>query len=175
MGFPGSSDGKASACNAGDLGSIPGSGRFPGEGNGNPLQDSCLGNSMDTGAWQLQSMGSQRIRLFYYSHSTGCEVICHDFICIFPDDKWCHQSIFLWYSRLSVTEATVHHRAKRNMADLGIKFYEIQWLGLCAEGREWRTPQVIQPKLKKKEKDLQHAISNDHHLLFLVIYYSEKL
>ena len=41
-GFPGGSDGKESACNARDLGSIPGLGRFPGGGNGNPLQDSCL-------------------------------------------------------------------------------------------------------------------------------------
>ena len=48
---PGSSDGKASACNVGDLGSIPGLGRSPGEGNGNPLQYSCLENSMDGGAW----------------------------------------------------------------------------------------------------------------------------
>ena len=51
MGFPGGSDLKASACNAGDLGSIPGSGRSPGEGNGNPLQYSCLENPMDGGAW----------------------------------------------------------------------------------------------------------------------------
>ena len=51
MGFPGSSDGKASACNAGDLGSIPKLGRCPGEGNGNPLQYSFLENSMDGGAW----------------------------------------------------------------------------------------------------------------------------
>ena len=49
--FPGGSDGKASAYNAGDLGSIPGSGRSPGEGNGNPLQYSCLENPMDGGAW----------------------------------------------------------------------------------------------------------------------------
>ena len=42
LGFPGSSDGKESAGNAGDLGSIPGLGRFPGEGHGNPLQYSCL-------------------------------------------------------------------------------------------------------------------------------------
>ena len=47
MGFPGGSGGKASACNAGDMGLIPGSGRSPGEGNGNPLQYSCLENSMD--------------------------------------------------------------------------------------------------------------------------------
>ena len=48
--FPGGSDAKESACNAGDPGSIPESGRSPGEGNGNPLQDSCLENSMDKGA-----------------------------------------------------------------------------------------------------------------------------
>ena len=63
--FPGGSDGKASVYNVGDLGSIPGSGRFPGEGNGNPLQYSCLENPMDGGAWcRLLSMGSQsRARL----------------------------------------------------------------------------------------------------------------
>ena len=50
-GFPGGSAGKESACNAGDLGLIPGSGRSLGEGNGYPLQYSCLENSMDRGAW----------------------------------------------------------------------------------------------------------------------------
>ena len=51
VGFPGSLDGKASAYNAGDLGSIPGSGRSPGDGSGNPLQYLCLENPMDQGAW----------------------------------------------------------------------------------------------------------------------------
>ena len=51
MGFPGGSEFKASACKAGDLGSFPGSGRSPGEGNGNPLQYSFLENPMDGGAW----------------------------------------------------------------------------------------------------------------------------
>ena len=51
MGFPHGLNGKESACNAGDLGSTPGSGRSPGEGNGNPLQCPCLGNPMDRGAW----------------------------------------------------------------------------------------------------------------------------
>ena len=51
LGFPGGSEGKASACNAGDLGSIPGSGRSPGEGNGSPLQYPCLENPMDREAW----------------------------------------------------------------------------------------------------------------------------
>ena len=56
------SDGKASVYNAGDLGLIPGSRRFPREGNGNPLQYSCLENPMDGGAWcRLLSMGSQRV------------------------------------------------------------------------------------------------------------------
>ena len=50
FGFPGGSEVKASASNVGDLGSIPGSGRSPGEGNGNPPQYSCLGNPMDGGA-----------------------------------------------------------------------------------------------------------------------------
>ena len=50
MGFPGGSDGKASACSAEDPGLIPGSGRSPEEGNGNPLQHSCLENPMDGGA-----------------------------------------------------------------------------------------------------------------------------
>ena len=49
--FPGGSDGKVSAYNAGYPGSNPGSGRSPGEGNGNPLQYSCLENPMDRGAW----------------------------------------------------------------------------------------------------------------------------
>ena len=48
----GGSEVKASASNAGDLGSIPGSGRCPGEENGNPLQYSCLGNPLDSGDWQ---------------------------------------------------------------------------------------------------------------------------
>ena len=51
MGFPCSSVGKESTCSTGDRGSIPGLGRSPGEGNGNPLQYLCLENLMDTGAW----------------------------------------------------------------------------------------------------------------------------
>ena len=59
-GFPGGSEGKASACNAGDQGLILGLRRSPGEGNGNPLQYSCLENPTDKGAWQ--AMGLQRVR-----------------------------------------------------------------------------------------------------------------
>ena len=60
--FPGSSDGKVSACNAGDPGSIPESGRSPGEGKDNPLQYSCLENPMDRGTWRATvHRESQRI------------------------------------------------------------------------------------------------------------------
>ena len=60
--FPGGSDGKASAYNARDAGSIPGSGRSPGEGNGNPRQYSCLENPMDGGAWQATVHGVAKSR-----------------------------------------------------------------------------------------------------------------
>ena len=55
--FPGGSDGKESAYNVGDLGSIPGLGRYPGSGHGNPLQYSCLENPMNRGAWRATVRG----------------------------------------------------------------------------------------------------------------------
>ena len=62
MGFPCSSVSKESACNSGDLGLIPGLGRSPREGKGNPLQYSCLENSMDRGAWRTTVHGVTRVR-----------------------------------------------------------------------------------------------------------------
>ena len=63
-GFPGGSDGKEFACSVGDLSSVSGLGRSPGEGNDNPLQYSGLENSMDRGGWwTTQSMGSQKVGL----------------------------------------------------------------------------------------------------------------
>ena len=61
LGFSGGLDGKESACNAEDLGSIPGIGKVPGEGNGYPLQDSCLKNSMNRGALHGASMRWTRL------------------------------------------------------------------------------------------------------------------
>ena len=65
MGFPGGSEDKASACNAGDPGSIPGLGRSPGEGHGNPLQYSCQENPVDRGAWwaTVDGVAKSRTRL----------------------------------------------------------------------------------------------------------------
>ena len=62
MDFPGGSIGKESACSAGGLGSVPGLGRSPGEGNGNSLQDSCLENPMDGGAWWAAVHGVAKSR-----------------------------------------------------------------------------------------------------------------
>ena len=78
-GFPGGSEVKASACNAGDLGLIPGSGRSPGEGNGNLLQYSCLENPMDRGAWwaTVHGVAESRTRLSDFTHSLHGITWCH--------------------------------------------------------------------------------------------------
>ena len=79
MGFPGGSEVKASACNAGDLDSIPGLGRSPGEGNGNPLQYSCLENPIDRGAWWATvhrvSMSQTRLSDFTFTLTKGRLII----------------------------------------------------------------------------------------------------
>ena len=83
LGFPGGSEVKVSACNAGDLGSIPGLGRSPGEGNGNPLQYSRLENPMDGGAWwaTVHGVAKSRARLsdftFTFFPVSTCSLIIH--------------------------------------------------------------------------------------------------
>ena len=71
MGFPGGAEVEASACNMRELGSIPGLGRSPGEGNGNPVQYSCLENPMDGGAWWATLHGRKELdtteRLYFTS------------------------------------------------------------------------------------------------------------
>ena len=71
MEFPGGSEVKASASNAEDPGSIPGSGRSPGEGNGNPLQYSCLENPTDGGAWwaTVHGIAKSQTQLSNFTHS----------------------------------------------------------------------------------------------------------
>ena len=87
MDFPGSSDGKASAYNVGDLGSIPGSGRSPGEGNGNPLKYSCLENPMDRGAWWATIHGVAKSRT---GSSDFCVCMC---VCVISTS--CVHTLFI--------------------------------------------------------------------------------
>ena len=75
LGFPGGSEAKASTCNAGDLGSITGSGRSPGEGNGNPLQYSCLENPMDRRAWLVTVHGFSKSRTRLSDFTFTCFVL----------------------------------------------------------------------------------------------------
>ena len=83
LGFPGCSEGKASAHKAGNLGLIPGSGRSPGEGNGNPLQYSCLENAMDRGAWWTTVNGITKSPTQLGNvTSTIINVIDHLFMCL---------------------------------------------------------------------------------------------
>ena len=81
MGFPGGSEDKASAWNAGDLGSIPGSGRSPGEENGNPLQYPCLENPMDRGAWwaTVHGVTKSRTRLSEFTFTLNGLVVFSTF------------------------------------------------------------------------------------------------
>ena len=86
MDFPGGSEVKAFACNAGDLGLIHGSGRSPGEGNGNPLQYSCLENPMDRGAWQatIHGIAKSRTRLSDFTLSLSLKAfICRIWLNVF--------------------------------------------------------------------------------------------
>ena len=84
-GFPGGSEVKASACNAGDLSSTPGSGRSPGEVNGKPLQYCCLKNPMDGGAWWAIVHGvaksQTRLSVFTFTFSLSL-IVLEAFLCI---------------------------------------------------------------------------------------------
>ena len=90
--FPGGSDGKMSACNAEDLSSIPGSGRYPGEGNGNPLQYSCLENSIDGGAWWATVHGVAKCRtrqqLHFHFHFLSSQAIGKPDTPTLIDKRW---------------------------------------------------------------------------------------
>ena len=81
--FPGGSDGNASAYNVEDLGSVPGSGKSPGEGNGNPFQYSCLKNPMDGGAWwaTVHGIKKSQTRLSTFTFFLMLVRSCLNFAC----------------------------------------------------------------------------------------------
>ena len=88
---PGGSDGKNSACSAGDVSLIPGSGRAPGEGNGNPLQYSCLENPKDRGAWQAAvhvAAKSQAQWSNWHFHTFPMYLVLRVCICVGQEDQW---------------------------------------------------------------------------------------
>ena len=88
MGFPGGLYGKESACNAGGLGSIPGLGQSPGEGNDNSLQYSCLENPMDRGTWQATVHGVAKSQTWHNTFTLKIYGIEHLFIWLFG---------YIWY------------------------------------------------------------------------------
>ena len=120
-GFPDGSDGKESACNAGDRGSIPGSGRSPGEGNGNALQYSCLGNSMNRGAWWNTVCGiaetdaTERPTLSLSIIINTCNLKC--IIIIINNEHWPHASRPCLFVNLEISIPSM--------------------LELCVTNREW--------------------------------------
>ena len=90
--FPGGSDAKASVYNAGDLGSSPGLGRSPGEGNGNPLQYYCLENPMDRGAWwaTIHGVAESWTQLSTIAHSTIFILVPNWKSSNYPRVEWIH-------------------------------------------------------------------------------------
>ena len=110
MGFPDSSVGKESACNAGDLGSIPGFGKIPREGKGYPVQYSCLKNSMD-GIVHGVAKSQTRLSNFHFHDRTIPLVLFFFFFCIFLPRTGAtsvHTSVTLWI--LSVTSTSYVYR-----------------------------------------------------------------
>ena len=119
-GFPGSSAGKESACNEGDLGSIPGSGRSPGEGNGNPFQYSCLENPMDRRPWWVTVHGVVESDTFTINVLTG---------------DWEDNFIRLFSGTFFCSEETLHARSPA----------EKQWLKMQAPNSDWLGCEISSP------------------------------
>ena len=98
LAFPGGSGSKESACNAGNLGLIPGSGRSPGGGHGNPLQYSCWENSMDRGAWGLTvHKVAKRLSNSYTHTHTQLDSASHQSSCLNPK-----LMLFLYFKMLDL-------------------------------------------------------------------------
>ena len=107
--YIGSSDGKASACNVGDLGLISGSGRFPGEENGNLLQYSCMENAKDRGAWQatVYRVAKSRTRLSNFHFTSSLQIYVCVCVCVCVCTK-------LYEMIWSLTELLEQHTIKHS-------------------------------------------------------------
>ena len=128
--FPGGSEVNACACNAGDLGSVPGLGRSPGQGNGNPLWYSCLENPIDRGVWQATV---HRV----------VKRVGHDWACIHPPHT--HSSLFIPFQCFNIHIL----QARRHFSEPTLKAHWVQfdhlhqlsgflfWLIISKLGCEW--------------------------------------
>ena len=115
MGLPWSVSGKKSAYNAGNTGLIPGSGRSPGEGNGNPFQYSCLGNLLNRGSWQAIVLGvEKRVR-----HDLTTKEQKHIVICIYENHKcvciYIYTFLYPNFDRIYVIQNVVRILATSNL------------------------------------------------------------
>ena len=123
--FPGGSDGKESTYNAGDLSLIPGLGKSPGEGNGNPLQYSCLDNSMDRGAWWATVYGVAKRQTWLsdkqWTQWTDFHLSWHT-LCSIPIIKTQFSCSFLGLTNLIPKIRNIHFRVdKRKFYHLSLK------------------------------------------------------
>ena len=114
MGFPHSSVGKESACNAGDLGSIPGLGRSPWEGNSNPLQCSCLENPMNGGTWQAVVCGVARVRHDWTTKYTHMHTYIYIYMYIYTNKKVKVVTLFQKYQKGKLDTFTLLGQVGRN-------------------------------------------------------------
>ena len=133
--FPGSSAGKGSACNVGDLGSIPGSGSSPGEGNGYPLQYSGLENSLDCIVHGLQRVG------------VNWATFTHSWFTLLYSRKWVLQSKYILFF-----DKNFFFFKKRDLNSWDVKFLSLQALGHVSPSSGmimvWNQSLVISPPVK---------------------------
>ena len=136
-GFPGGSNGKESACNAGDPGLIPGLGRSPGEGNSTPLQCSCLENSMDRGAWRATVHGVRKSWTqlsdehfhFHNAYETSAKRGCTSF-------AWMHM-VSLFVSLVTWCQKTTQRSFQvKDIFQTWARFCTSQRVKDCQRGRE---------------------------------------
>ena len=161
LGFPGGSDGKESACNAGDLGLIPWSRSFPGGGNGKPLQYSCLGNPMDKGACWANSSWGHRVRHNWIEELDTIEWLTPSLISL-----WGFSSLFLRGYSLG----TWHFAGKNEGLKVSITFSKVILLGAatvlwpsCRKWMEWKVHCLLfggpslRGRWKKVTRKMQHS------------------
>ena len=179
MDFPGGSDGKASVYNVRDLGLIPGLGRFPGEGNGNPLQYSCLENPMDGGAWcRLLSMGSQGVGHDWATSLSLSRGGLSEFLKLKPNLEtisWVFifsiKMLFLWDTRVTLTQFG-HITLWWHLTLVVIEHGDID-LEKNSEVQRVQVTFLVAPKVIKMLQQLESLISRNLPMVNFYLQFSE--